>query len=119
MPPVDFRPSQTEVNAIKQQLKLLGHTLPTDVIVSFLQENSGLLTAYQHPDSSAQLSFGQINDYPPADITQRGQLAGAEPGSASRVMRPVTQAVPELDVTWASAGSSRHVGVDKRAQVSC
>ena len=121
MPPVDLRPSQIEVNAIKQQLKLLGHTLPTDVIVSFLQENSGLLTAYQPPGSSAQQSFDRLHDNPPADTRQRGHLAGAEPGFASRVVRPVTleatQTVPELDVSWASAAPPRHLGFGRRAQV--
>ena len=114
MPPVDLRPCQSEVNAIKQQLKLLGHTLPTDVIVKFLKENSGLLTAYQHPDSPGQQSIDQSNDYLPADTTQRGHLAGAEPGSQ---LRPVTQTIPELDVTWASAVPSRHLAVDEPAQV--
>ena len=117
MPPVDLRPSQTEVMAIKQQLKLLGHTLPTDVIVEFLQENSGLLTAYQHPDLSVQQSNDHVDDYQPAGTTQRGHLAGAEPGFASRVLRPATQTIPELDVTWASAAPARHLRLGRPAQV--
>ena len=117
MPPMDVRPSQTEVNAIKQQLKLLGHTLPTDVIVKFLQENSGLLSAYQHPTSSAQQSSDQVHNSPPDDITQTGQSAGAEPGFASRVTRPATQTVPELDVTWASAAPSRAYRLSRPIQV--
>ena len=118
MPPVDVRPSQTEVNAIKHQLKLLGHTLPTNVIVQFLQENSGLLTAYQHPELSVEQSSDHAKDHSPAGITRRGHLAGAEPGFASRLTQPVTQTIPELDVTWASAAPSRTQGLSRPFQVT-
>lgn len=119
MPSVELQPSRTEVNAIKQQLKLLGHTLPTDVIVKFLQQNSGLLTAYQHPDSSLQHLRGQVDDYTPVDSIQRegATATDAEPGLASRAIRPVAQTIPELDVTWASAAPSRHLRLGRPAQV--
>lgn len=117
MPSVELQPSQTEVNAIKQQLKLLGHTLPTDVIVKFLQQNSGLLTAYQHSDSSLRHLRRQVDDYTPADNIHGDGLTNAEPVLASRAIRPVTQNIPELDVTWASAAPSRHLRPDRPAQV--
>lgn len=117
MPSVEVQPSQTEVNAIKQQLKLLGHTLPTDVIVKFLQQNSGLLTAYQHPDSSLQQLRGQVDDYTPADSIQGDGVTDAEPGLAARVIRPVAQTIPKLDVSWASAAPSRHLRSGRPVQV--
>lgn len=120
MPHVDAQPSQTEVDAIKKQLKLLGHTLPTDVIVNFLQDNSGLLTAYQHQGLSSQSSADYRNDYAPAAATRRQPTAAAEPGLATlnpRVNRPEAQAIPQLDVTWASAAPSRHLSRDGPAQV--
>lgn len=117
MPSPELQPSQTEVYAIKQQLKLLGHILPTDVIVNFLQQNSGLLTAYGHPDSYVQHLRGEFDDYTSADSVQRGGLTDAEPGLASRVIRPVAQTTPELDVTWASAAPSRPLRPGRPAQV--
>lgn len=118
MSSVEVQPSEAEVNAIKQQLKLLGHTLPTDVIVKFLQDNSGLLTAYQQPELSRESSRDHSDDYTLADATLRQQLAEVEPGFVnSRVTRPAAQAIPQLDVTWASAASSTHLWRGRPAQV--
>ncbi|KAL0033597.1 hypothetical protein WJX79_006452 [Trebouxia sp. C0005] len=107
-------PSDEEVNAIKQQLKLLGHSLPTEVIVKFLQENNELLTACQNPKYG--LTIGE-------DPTARSQPASRWPDVQSNTERAVQShqdtavlesfseavqksgsAAPQLDVTWASAG---------------
>lgn len=120
MSSVKVQPSEAEVNAIKQQLKLLGHTLPTDVIVKFLQDNSGLLTAYQQPELSTESSRDQSNNYTLADATRRQQLAEVKPEFVnSRATQPAAQAVPQLDVTWATAASSQHLRRGRPAQVPC
>lgn len=112
------QPSEAEIYAIKQQLKLLGHTLPTDVIVKFLQVNSGLLSAYQQPGFPRQNSGGYTNECAPAEAIRREHPAESEPGLIiSRVTRPVAQAIPKLDVTWASSVSSQHLKCIRPAQV--
>ena len=118
MSSMEVQPSEAEVNAIRQQLKLLGHTLPTDVIVKFLQDNSGLLTAYQQPDVSRRFSPDQSNECTLNTVTRREHLAKVEPGFANPTAKqPGVQALPQLDVTWASAASSQQLRRGKPAQV--
>ena len=106
-------PTDEEVHAIKQQLKLLGHSLPTEVIVKFLQENNELLTACQNPKHGLPLSGDSIARSQPASRSDvlsniesaaqsRQDTAGLE--SFPRAVPKSGPATPQLDVTWASAG---------------
>lgn len=110
--PTQMLPSVSEVDAIKQQLKLLGHSLPTEVIVRFLQDNSELLTACQNPSygsSSSRLFDTSLKHAPPRASTQSNVTAATQgaqdppsiqftPESTHHI-GPIT---PQLDVTWAS-----------------
>ncbi len=107
-------PTDEEVHAIKQQLKLLGHSLPTEAIVRFLQENNELLTACQNPTYGLPLSGDPIarsqsasrhSDVPSnteSGVKSRQDTAALE--SFSQAMQQSGPATPQLDVTWASAG---------------
>jgi len=107
-------PTDEEVHAIKQQLKLLGHSLPTEVIVKFLQENNELLTACQDPTYGLPLSRDPIARSQSASrqpdvqsntesaVKSRQDTATLE--SISQAMQQSGPATPQLDVTWASAG---------------
>lgn len=103
-------PTDEEVNAIKQQLKLLGHSLPTEVIVKFLQENNELLTACQNPKYGLPLSGNPIARSQPAsrrpDVQSNTESHQdtAEFESFSQTLQKSGPATPQLDVTWASAG---------------
>ncbi len=109
----DHVPSEQEVDAIKQQLKLLGHSLPTEVIVRFLQENNELLTACQDPNYGASPSTRKSsafkNNAARSASHTRGQPAKANPQELashqphSPAAKRSPQAAPELDVTWAAA----------------
>ena len=107
-------PTDQEVIAIKQQLKLLGHSLPTEVIVKFLQENNELLTACQNPTYGLPISGDPIARSQPASrrpdvqsntesaAQSRQDTAGLE--SFPQAVQNSGPATPQLDVTWASAG---------------
>lgn len=114
MPLVDAQPSQEEVDAIKQQLTLLGHSLPTNVIVKFLQDNSELLTTYQHPGFISQADAAQ---YRSKCAAMREPQAGTKPELAKPEAGPA-QILPQLDMTWASGARELHSGVHVLSKVS-
>ncbi len=105
-------PTDQEVNAIKQQLKLLGHSLPTEVIVKFLQENNELLTACQNPKYGLALSGNPIDRSQAAsrrpDVQSNTESAAqshqdtADLESFPQAMQEKGPETPQLDVTWAS-----------------
>lgn len=107
-------PTDEEVHAITQQLKLLGHSLPTEVIVKFLQDNNELLTACQNPTYGLPLSRDSVARSQPA--SRRSELqsnieSAAQSHQDTAGLESFPQAVqksgpttPQLDVTWASAG---------------
>jgi len=105
-------PTDEEVHAIKQQLKLLGHSLPTEVIVRFLQENNELLTACQNPKYGLALSGNPIDRSQAAsrrpDVQSNTESAAqshqdtADLESFPQAMQEKGPETPQLDVTWAS-----------------
>ena len=110
--PAQMLPSVSEVDAIKQQLKLLGHSLPTEVIVKFLQDNSELLTACQNPSYgssssrpvNASLQHASMRAPTQPNVTVATQGAQDPPSiqfspEPAHHIGPIT---PQLDVTWAS-----------------
>lgn len=110
--PTQMLPSVSEVDAIKQQLKLLGHSLPTEVIVKFLQDNSELLTACQNPSygsSSSRPVDTSLRHAPPRASTQShvtdATQGAQDPPSIQFTPEPahhIGPITPQLDVTWAS-----------------
>ena len=109
MPSIDKQPSEKEVDAIKQQLKLLGHTLPTEVIVKFLQDNNELLTACQHSRMPSRSSVhGTPSRSTTFGVNRQQNQAGIDPGLPAFNTVAQAQAVPQLDVTWASTGPGIH-----------
>ncbi len=107
-------PTDEEVHAIKQQLKLLGHSLPTEVIVKFLQENNELLTACQNPKYGLPLSGDSIARSQPASRRSNVQSnieSAAQSHQDTDGLESFPQSVqklgpgtPQLNVTWASSG---------------
>ena len=118
---VAMQPSQMEVDAIKQQLKLLGHSLPTDVIVKFLQDNSELLTACQKPNITPSL-VSQRRSQSSAVQSRQKPPAGDESALKAVSLSEATDnpaALPQLDVTWAPAASSHDLRSNILSHVSC
>ena len=106
-------PSASEVDAIKQQLRLLGHSLPTEVIVNFLQENNELLTAYQNPGYAPlpnKVNKQRSPTAPGRSILQADRQTArldhdntASFQSYQHAKQRLVPVAPQLDVTWASS----------------
>lgn len=114
-----------EVEAVKKQLKLLGHSVPTDVIEKFLQNNNQLFPSYA-PDSSrtssAQLWRSGNEQY--AGRSTASQRDCLPPASAipqqTNSAQPALTHTPQLDTAWAGlASSSLYAYEQARFQTPC
>lgn len=97
-----------EVDAIKKQLKLLGHNVPTDVIITFLENNNQLVPSHtpaEVPRAPLQ-PFAVHRDVQRSyRTTQTGYLRQAvpqQPVSAQTGARPP----PQLDTAWAGVNAA-------------
>ena len=115
-----------DVDAIKKQLKLLGHSLPTDVIVKFLQENDDLLTACQQPlhQEKSDRSRGghtalQVEVFN-KQISQFSLPAAHYSVLETAVAPRALPRTPELDLTWGTRGTLSSTTQDMfKARASC
>ena len=111
-----------EVEAIKKQLKLLGHSVPTDVIEKFLQNNNQLFPSYA-PDSSrtSPAQLWRSNNEKVAGHGTASQRDCLPPASAipqqANSAQPALTHTPKLDTAWAGlASSSLHADAYEQAR---
>ena len=110
-----------EVDAIKKQLQLLGHTVPTNAIVNFLQNNNQLFPLYAPEPTSQALPQSTTS------VRYTGSVHGraAEqpyyvPESSTLPFSCMQQAAahtPQLDTAWASRGcASQYEGANDQVR---
>ena len=100
-----------EVDAIRNQLKLLGHSVPTDVIVSFLQNNNELFSLEAAASGINGVAQSRSSAQPPEamyDNVQAPLIGPTLRSNESPLARPSTsqsESTPQLDITWAGKDS--------------
>ena len=98
---------EDEVDAIKRQLKLLGHSVPTDVIVKFLQDNNELYTLEAAASNSDRLAHSLPSAQPFGGGDNNARASPSKvllPSLDHQISKPANLHVadtPQLDTTWA------------------
>ena len=98
---------EDEVDAIRRQLKLLGHSVPTDVIVNFLKENNELFSLEAAALDPHRLARTRSSEQP-SDVACdnvhapfNGPTLPSNESQCSRSSASQTGPSPQLDITWA------------------
>lgn len=99
-----------EVDAIKKQLKLLGHTVPTNVIVNFLQNNNQLFPSYAVEPTSQPLPRSPTSLQHTGSVHDRAANQPHYLPESSTLppncMQQAAAHTPQLDTAWAGPGSA-------------